>query len=262
MAGSPLRNLTLFEKLCGKGAFQNVILTTTMWDKVDESMGSIREEELRKTYWKAMVNVGSGLARFRNTHDSAWEIISRFTRPRVPLKLQVEMVDKGLELSETAAGLTLFRWLGDLIAQFRKMISQLEARLRKAIDTEEAITLAKEKSTAETKRDQADAQIQMFGRVKRSRSTPRSRRPPQPTPSDPQKPALDSPYALHRKEGDNRGRALAATIAALRHTMAIAELSSLPFFKGAVQLVLTIAESVEVCLARLRYPATNRCLRR
>jgi len=261
MAGSPLRNLNLFEKLCGKGAFQNVILTTTMWDKVDESMGSMREEELRKTYWKAMVSVGSGLARFRNTHDSAWEIIGRFTRPRVPLKLQVEMVDKGLKLAETTAGLTLFRWLVDIIAQVRKMISQLEARLRKTTDTEEAVNITKEKSAAEIKRDQAGTQIQLLGRLKRSRSTPRSRRPPQPTPSDPPKPALGSPDARHREEGDSRGRALAATITALRHTRAIAEISSLPFFKGVVQLTLTIAESVEVCLTYLRYPATNRCPR-
>jgi Sec-independent protein translocase protein TatA len=252
--------LSLFEKLCGKGTYQNVILTTTMWDKVDETMGSMREEELRKTYWKAMVSVGSGLARFRNTHDSAWEIVDRFTHPRVPLKLQVEMVDKGLDLAETSAGLTLFRWLGDLIAQFRKMIGQLEARLRRGVNIEEAENIEKEKSVAETKRDRAGTQIQLLGKVKRSRSTPRSRRP-QPNPSDPPIPALGSFHARHREEGDNRGRALAATIAALRHARAIAELSSMPFLKGAIQLILTIAESVEVCLANLRYPVTKRCSR-
>jgi Sec-independent protein translocase protein TatA len=253
--------LTLFEKLCGKGAYQNVILTTTMWDKIDESMGSMREEELRKTYWKAMVSVGSGLARFRNTHDSAWEIVARFTRPRVPLKLQVEMVDKGLDLAETAAGLTLFRWLGALIAQFRKLISQMEAKLKKAIDIEEAENIAKEKSVAETKCDQAGTQKQLLGsKVKRSRSVPRSRRT-QPNLGDPPKPALGSLNARHREEGDNRGRALAATIVALRHTRDVAKLSSLPFFKGAVQLILTIAESVEVCIAQGLWYPTNRCSR-
>ena len=252
MAGSPLRNLSLFEKLCGKGAYQNVILTTTMWDKIDETLGSIREEELRKTYWNAMVRVGSGMARFRNTRDSAWEIIDRFTHPRVPLKLQVEMVDKGLDLAETSAGLALFRWLSDLIAQYRKIISQFQARLKRAVDIDEAENIETEKSVAEFKLDRAGTQIQLLGKVKRSRSTPRSRRPPRRATGDPPIPAPGSFQARHREEGDNHSRTLAATITALRHARAIAGLSSMPFINGAIQLILTIAETTEVRLAHLR----------
>ena len=33
MAGTLLKNLRMFEELCGKDALKNVILTTTMWDE-------------------------------------------------------------------------------------------------------------------------------------------------------------------------------------------------------------------------------------
>ena len=43
MVGTPLKNLRMFEELCGKDALKNVILTTTMWDEVDEETGLARE---------------------------------------------------------------------------------------------------------------------------------------------------------------------------------------------------------------------------
>ena len=42
MAGTLLKNLRMFEELCGKDALKNVILTT-MWDEVDEETGLARE---------------------------------------------------------------------------------------------------------------------------------------------------------------------------------------------------------------------------
>jgi hypothetical protein len=52
---------------------------------------------------------------------------------------------------------------------------------------------------------------------------------------------------------DRRGERLAASICALKHALAIANMSSLPFLRGGIQLMLTIAESIEVrssCLAQ------------
>ena len=52
MTATPLKNLLMFKQLCGKKMFKNVILTTTMWDKVDKPTGATQEEELRSIYWK------------------------------------------------------------------------------------------------------------------------------------------------------------------------------------------------------------------
>ena len=59
MAGTLLKNLQMFEELCGKDALKNVILTTTMWDEVDEETGLAREEQLKNIYWKPMIDCHS-----------------------------------------------------------------------------------------------------------------------------------------------------------------------------------------------------------
>ena len=75
MAGTPLKNLREFEELCGKDAFQNIILTTTMWDLVDEETGEKRERELRTDYWGPMLDRGSTTSRFLRTRESAFAVI-------------------------------------------------------------------------------------------------------------------------------------------------------------------------------------------
>ena len=80
VAGTPLKNLRMFEKLCGKNAFGNIILTTTMWDNIDDATGQEREKELRGLYWKSMIELGSTTVRYRNTRDSACEILGNILR--------------------------------------------------------------------------------------------------------------------------------------------------------------------------------------
>jgi hypothetical protein len=80
VTGTPLKNLRMFEKLCGKHALGNIILTTTMWDKVDETTGQEREMELKGQYWESMIKLGSTTARYHNTKDSAWEILDTVLR--------------------------------------------------------------------------------------------------------------------------------------------------------------------------------------
>jgi len=65
----------MFEELCGKNAFQNVILTTTMWDDVDEEAGKTREEDLQSNYWKSMLDRNSTTSRFTQTRESAYTVI-------------------------------------------------------------------------------------------------------------------------------------------------------------------------------------------
>ncbi|KAJ3559609.1 hypothetical protein NP233_g11224 [Leucocoprinus birnbaumii] len=83
MAGSIIRSLKLFEKLCGENFYARVILTTTMWpdpddpDELKDAEG--REEELTNEYWKSMIERGTKVCRF--TQDakamSAQDIINK-----------------------------------------------------------------------------------------------------------------------------------------------------------------------------------------
>ena len=65
----------MFKKLCGDDRLKNVILATTKWSYIDETVGLRREQQLSETYWKRMLVRGSRMARFMDTRESAWDII-------------------------------------------------------------------------------------------------------------------------------------------------------------------------------------------
>jgi hypothetical protein len=105
--------------VCGSGALKNVILVTTLWDTIDMATGSLREEESRTDFWKAMITYGSQIARLEYTYQSAWKILNQFTGDALPLLLQKEMAEEKKSLPQTTAGSAHFQWLRQLATQFR-----------------------------------------------------------------------------------------------------------------------------------------------
>lgn len=83
-----LKNLTLFEEFCGSQWFERVVMMTTMWDRLkDKTMGERREEELRSTFWRPMIDCGSTIVRYESNRESAWHILRLFLdTPRHPLQ--------------------------------------------------------------------------------------------------------------------------------------------------------------------------------
>jgi hypothetical protein len=125
MGGTPLRNLRMFEGLCGKSAFKNVVIATTMWDKVDEGIGAILEDELKNNYWNAMIDRDSTTGRFLGTRDSAFRLIAPFLEAennRTALLIQRELVDFDLRLGKTRAGQILR-------AEIKRSVKQQERSL-------------------------------------------------------------------------------------------------------------------------------------
>jgi hypothetical protein len=172
MTGTARRNTHVFEMLCGAGGLRNVILVTTMWDSVDEQAGLLREKELRLNFWQSMSRSGSRMARFDNTHQSAWSILDQFTGFRRPLQLQVEMVDQGKSLVRTAAGMALLQWLDQLISQFRDTIAAIRQRLRsipKGSDIAEELLL--DQLTAQSNINGASAQKRSLSRKRKAEKT-------------------------------------------------------------------------------------------
>lgn len=126
MTSSFLRNLRMFEKICGNAVLQNIILTTTMWDEVKLEVGTRTEARIRSKYWKTMIDQGSATARFYGTTESAWDILGHFVRDanvRHALRLQEEMVDLKKQLSETDAGKTLH-------TEIKALVHRQQASLR------------------------------------------------------------------------------------------------------------------------------------
>ena len=80
--GSSVKTLNIFQKICGKHALKNVLLVTTRWHEVDESLGAKRERELRDQFWKYMLSNQSTMIRYHGDHDSAVTIASQLLSNR------------------------------------------------------------------------------------------------------------------------------------------------------------------------------------
>ena len=101
----------MFQELCGRDNFQNVVLVTTMWNEVSQDEGQLREEELHNDFWHLMIRLGSTTHRFDLTEESAWDIINCISvsppDERRPLQIQREMVDENKPIYKTSAGKTM-----------------------------------------------------------------------------------------------------------------------------------------------------------
>src|SRR6266545_3316795 len=132
MAGTPLKNLRMFEKLCGED-FNGIVLTTTMWSEVDEESGEERERELKDEYWKSMIERGSSVKRFLYTRQSALEMLTPILEEvdkRSALLLQTEMNEFHLQLKETSAGRMMYMELGELVARHEDILKRVRGELK------------------------------------------------------------------------------------------------------------------------------------
>jgi hypothetical protein len=149
----------MFQELCGRKALRNVILVTTMWGEVDAGIGSLRETELKKKYWKVMIDEGSATARYRNTRSSAWDILDHIIQDanhRKAVLLQKEMVDMQRQLPETSAGQELYRTLDALVKLQQALLQNIRAETKREADQNILLVL---KAEAEIVRKQLDVAI-------------------------------------------------------------------------------------------------------
>ena len=137
MASKPLKNLRtgMLEELCGKNPFQNVILTTTMWDEVDEKTGEDRERELKINYWRTMLGRGSTTSRFMRTRESAFNLIDPLIEAanrRISVLLQDELVVMRKSLPAIADGLELFSTMGQLVSQRKDLLRRIRHEMSRS----------------------------------------------------------------------------------------------------------------------------------
>jgi len=125
MAGSPLKNLQMFASMCGQQAMPSVVLCTTMWNEINEPTGDRRENELKDNFWKDMIAQGCRVVRFRDSKESAWEIVGRLPPAKRGVILSTEIVDDKKNLNETAAGVKLNEELAKLIADQKAAVKRL-----------------------------------------------------------------------------------------------------------------------------------------
>ena len=80
VTGMYARHLMMFRKLCGKSTLENVIIVTTMWDRVSYD-GEARENTLVTDFFKRALDKGAQLVRYRvAAQPTAHDIIRRVTQ--------------------------------------------------------------------------------------------------------------------------------------------------------------------------------------
>lgn len=100
-----LKNLRIFAEMCGEQAMPNVTIVTTMWGEVTRETGEKRELELMQNFWGAMLDQGCKTERFKDSHDSAWDItkgIAERGSTTIPLIVE-QMVNGKKDITQTAA---------------------------------------------------------------------------------------------------------------------------------------------------------------
>ena len=155
MEGSNMKNLRMFRELCGEKNFSNVILCTTMWDKVEEEEGRKREQELRnkETFWGSLVSRGAQVMQHRGPDfaASAKKIAeSLIQKDTIVLQLQEEL-DRNGTLSDTSAGRLLNSEIEDAKKKHQEEMAALKAE-KEAND--------KKKKEAELLRKQQEQEVQ------------------------------------------------------------------------------------------------------
>ncbi|KAJ3556000.1 hypothetical protein NP233_g12077 [Leucocoprinus birnbaumii] len=120
MAGHPYKNLRMFGELCGGAAMSQVLLVTTMWERLVEGreVGEARVIELKDKFWKPFIQRGSEVDALRKaTSQDAWRV--------------QEVVDCGVTLKETYAGQALYtdyqRKLAQQKQQMKSLLKKIEA---------------------------------------------------------------------------------------------------------------------------------------
>lgn len=132
-AGSSVKTLEIFKKICGKVALKNVLLVSTRWNEVDEALGASREQQLRDNFWAYMLSNGSTMARFYGNRESAVGIASQLmSRQSIILELQTELIEQGKPLNQTVAGAYVNGDISELKAQHEQELRELE-KLRQTL---------------------------------------------------------------------------------------------------------------------------------
>ena len=104
VSGSLLKDLRLFEAVCGKDMMKNVVISTTMWTITPKDAALRRQTELETNYFKDMLGSGCKLEIFGDSRESALATVNHILNlPPCRLLIQNELAQQK-PLEDTSAG--------------------------------------------------------------------------------------------------------------------------------------------------------------
>ncbi|KAG2008552.1 TKL/TKL-ccin protein kinase [Coprinopsis cinerea AmutBmut pab1-1] len=81
LTGSVRLNMKMFRKLCGREAYDKVIICTTKWTKKNEEQAAANQEELKRDFWKDLIDNGTRVMRVDNTESSYRKALDALLEP-------------------------------------------------------------------------------------------------------------------------------------------------------------------------------------
>ncbi|KAI5921236.1 P-loop containing nucleoside triphosphate hydrolase protein [Camillea tinctor] len=126
------KNLQMFQKLTGEKNLKNVMLVTSMWDKVAEAEGLAREQELKDKFWRLMlVAYKAKSARHDGSSESALRIAHTLMENKpFYLQLQEEMGLGNKALRDTAAGQEVMAEITKMKEEHQREIAEMETMMK------------------------------------------------------------------------------------------------------------------------------------
>ncbi|KAI1291428.1 P-loop containing nucleoside triphosphate hydrolase protein [Xylaria venustula] len=125
------KNLQMFQKLTGENNLKNVVLATSMWDKVSREEGLRRQQELKDKFWRVLLAFEAKAIPYAGTAESA-RSIAQILMANKPffLQLQKEMGRDNKALRDTAAGQQVVAELAKMKEEHKRELADMEATMR------------------------------------------------------------------------------------------------------------------------------------
>lgn len=142
VGGTSRRDFTMFQELCGKEAYKNVLMVTNMWGSVNEADAVAREQELREKdiFFKPILDNGALLLRHMNDQESAHKIIQKLTgTDPVVLRIQSELAAVN-DITQTGAYAQLNREIMEQSEKNRQELEKLRGELEEAAQAQDEET--------------------------------------------------------------------------------------------------------------------------
>ncbi|KAE8348652.1 P-loop containing nucleoside triphosphate hydrolase protein [Aspergillus coremiiformis] len=161
LGGSAMKNLHMFEKLCGNRSFPGVVLVTNMWGdlgptEADRAVGERRQAELMSQFWNTIIAAGGNVMQHDGSKESASTIVSSLAKRNGELVLHIvhELVEERKTLDETDAGQYVQAELLKIKKKYDREIAELQESMEEAMharDEAAARAIKKEKEAAKAK---------------------------------------------------------------------------------------------------------------
>ncbi|EDR15514.1 uncharacterized protein LACBIDRAFT_321404 [Laccaria bicolor S238N-H82] len=138
--GVAKKNLRMFKELCGEKTLAKVVIVTTNWSRVGKEEGDDRENELRKGFFKPLLEEGACMFRHDNSVKGALTILSHLlhekgTAIKVAKELHTKIAEElheGKELVDTSAGAVLSADIKAMEARHKEEMLELKRDMEKA----------------------------------------------------------------------------------------------------------------------------------